>query len=56
MHYLNFSHGQWPRVVNTPGGLAVTTSDLHTEGAGLESICVHSGCGSVLVLRVLVVE
>ena len=24
-----------------PGGLAVTASDLHTEGAGFESICVH---------------
>ena len=30
--------------------------DLHTEGAGFGSICVHSDCSSVLVLRVLVVE
>ena len=41
---------------NMLGGLAVTASDLHTEGAGFESICVHSDCSSVLVLRVLVVE
>ena len=39
-----------------PGGLAVTASDLHTEGTGFESICVHLNCSSVLVLRALVVE
>ena len=43
-------------VADIPGGLAVTTSDLHTEGAGFESICAHLNCSSVLALRVLVVE
>ena len=41
---------------NMLGGLAVTTSGLHTEGAGLDSICAHLDCSSVLVLRLLVVE
>ena len=41
---------------NMLGGLAVTASDLHTEATGFESICVHSGRSSALVLRALVVE
>ena len=38
-------------VAGIQGGLAVTTSDLHTEGAGFKSICAHLSCSSVLVLR-----